>query len=89
MFALFFHVFFSAWEAALAANLITASFSNFLGALVAKKHENIGLCFVCQLVTHVECRGRYCDDLRLKCAKPISWQLDSVGNQGAGQRLKG
>jgi len=38
-----------------------------------------------QVITRIECRGRYCDDLRLECAAPVSWVVDPLGKPWVGK----
>merc|ERR1712228_749493 len=32
-----------------------------------------------KVVTRIECRGKHCDDVRLECATPTSWEVDLLG----------
>ena len=33
-------------------------------------------CAAGTVVTKVDCRGWWCDDLRISCAKPLQWLVD-------------
>jgi len=41
--------------------------------------DQVAECPMGQVITRIECRGRYCDDLKLECATPLSWKVDSIG----------
>merc|ERR1719491_2019228 len=38
-----------------------------------------------KVVSRVECRNKHCDDLRLECAVPVSWQVDNLGEPWVGK----
>lgn len=37
------------------------------------------------VITRIACRGKFCDDLRLECAPPISWEVDPLGLPWVGE----
>jgi len=37
------------------------------------------------IVTHIQCRNKHCDDLKLTCAPPKGWTLDEVGEPWVGR----